>query len=161
MTRVLGIDLGARRIGVAVGDDATGIAIGLVTIRRSSIGHDAEVIGRLCQEQRASELVVGLPLRMDGSEGSQVAVTREWAGAVAALLGIPVHWRDERLTSAAAEATVGRMSRASSGAPPTARTRERHRSAVDRDAARRILQAELDARAGLSTDPIVALGAGR
>lgn len=150
MTRALGIDLGERRIGVAVGDDATGIAAGLVTIRRASLEHDAEVVGRICQEHRATELVVGLPLRLDGTEGTQAGITREWGEAIASRLGIPVHWRDERMTSVAAESAIGRMSRASNGAPPTRRTRELHRSAVDRDAARRILQAELDARAGVA-----------
>jgi putative Holliday junction resolvase len=151
VTRALGIDLGDRRIGVAIGDDETGMASGLVTIRRASLEHDAEVITRLCQEQRATELVVGLPLHLDGSEGTQAAITREWGEAIAARLGMPVHWRDERLTSVAAESAVGRMRRSSDGAPPTRRTRERHRAAVDRDAARRILQAELDARAGVTT----------
>lgn len=148
MTRLLGIDLGERRIGVALGDDAAGgHARGLVTLRRGSLEHDVRLIARLCAEHGATGLVVGLPLRLDGSEGPQAEVTRAWADAVAQRLDLPVAWRDERLTSVAAEATVGRMSRSSNGAPPTSRTRERHRAAVDREAARRILQAELDARA--------------
>jgi putative pre-16S rRNA nuclease len=148
VTRSLGIDLGARRIGVAIGDDESGIVAGLVTIRRGSLERDAELVARLCEEQRATELVVGLPLRLDGSEGTQAETTRAWGEAIGSRLGVPVHWRDERYTSVAAEGAVGRMRRSSGGAPPTARTRERHRSAVDRDAARRILQAELDARTG-------------
>ncbi len=146
MTRLLGIDLGERRIGLAIADD-DGFARGLVTVRRGTVEHDVRLIGRLCAEHRVSSLVVGLPLRLDGSVGSQADAAHEWGEAIAARLGLPVIWRDERLTSVAAEASIGRMSRASTGAPPTARTRERHRAAVDRDAARRILQAELDARA--------------
>lgn len=147
MTRFLGIDLGERRIGIAVGDDVTGSVRPLVTLRRASPEHDVRSIGRLCEEHHATELVVGLPLRLDGTEGDQALITRAWGAAVAERLGLPLHWRDERRTSAAAEVTVGRMSRSSSGAPPTARTRERHRAAVDQEAARLILQAELDARA--------------
>jgi len=146
VTRLLGIDLGDRRIGVALGDDGGTGARGLVTIRRGTLEHDTRLVERLCAEHRVSGLVVGLPLRLDGSEGSQAAAARTWGEVVGARLGLPVAWRDERLTSVGAEASVGRMSRAANGAPPTAATRERHRAAVDRDAARRILQAELDAR---------------
>lgn len=158
--RLLGIDLGERRIGVAIGDDDGGFARGLVALRRGSPEHDARLLERLGSEHGVGGLVVGLPLRLDGSEGSQAQATRAWGEEMAERLRWPLAWRDERLTSVAAEASVGRMGRASSGAPPTARTRERHRAAVDRDAARRILQAELDARAGIERGAPAIVAAG-
>ena len=67
MTRLLGVDLGTQRIGLAVGDTATGSVVPLTTIRRADIERDARTIARSRQEQRIDELVVGLPLNMDGS----------------------------------------------------------------------------------------------
>jgi putative Holliday junction resolvase len=92
--------------------------------------------------------VVGYPLDMDGHEGAQARVTREWAEAVAARLALPLALRDERLSSVAAEAALGAPSRGRAGGPPSPAARDRRRAAIDREAARRILQAELDARSG-------------
>ena len=104
MTRLLGIDLGERRIGIAIGDDGEGgFARGLVTVRRGSPERDAQLIEQLCAEHGAAALVVGLPLRLDGTEGPQAELTRAWAAGIADRLGLPIAWRDERLTSVAAE----------------------------------------------------------
>ena len=96
--------------------------------------------------RRIEGIVLGLPRNTDGSEGPQAAATRAWAAAVLAPLGIPVVLRDERYTSQDAEANLGRAPRGHAGGPPSATARERRRRAVDREAARLILQAELDAR---------------
>ena len=73
MSRILGIDLGERRIGVAVAD-ADGAAVPLTTLRRSrDVAVDATAIARLAAEQGAAELVVGLPLEASGAEGTQAA----------------------------------------------------------------------------------------
>jgi putative Holliday junction resolvase len=144
---LLGIDLGRRRIGIAVADDAGGASRALATLRRDTVERDVESLRRLVGEQRVGELVVGLPRNMDGSEGAQAAETRRWAEAVSAALGLPVCLRDERLTSETAEARMGRPPRGRSGGPPSARARSAYRAAVDREAALAILQAELDARA--------------
>jgi RNase H-fold protein (predicted Holliday junction resolvase) len=74
------------------------------------------------------------------------AAARDWAAAIAAALGIPVHLRDERLSSHRAETALGPMPRGRSGGPPSATQRERYRSRVDREAAAIILRDELDAR---------------
>jgi putative Holliday junction resolvase len=148
-TRLLGIDLGERRIGVAVGDLDTGIAAPLVTLARSrTTGQDARVIARLAVESHAGGLVVGLPLDMPGGEGSQALRTREWAAAVAAATGLPVRFRDERLSSERAERRLGDPSRGRSGGPPTASQRDARRARIDREAAAVILQDELDDTAG-------------
>jgi len=150
MTRLLGVDLGERRIGLAVADSESSVIRPLSTIRRSDAERDTVTLSHICGEQRIDEIVIGLPLNMDGSEGSQAASTREWAASVAAHLGKPVAWRDERLTSTNAEARLGRARRGRGGGPPGAATRNARRARIDREAAAAILQAELDARSSNS-----------
>jgi putative Holliday junction resolvase len=147
VSRILGVDLGDKRIGLAVAD-VDGAAFGLTTIRRArDVGRDAAVIGRIAAEQGATELVVGLPLEASGVEGTQAGVTRAWVEAVQPLVRLPVTFRDERLSSHLAETRLGPMKRGRSGGPPTASQREDYRARVDREAAAIILQDELDARA--------------
>lgn len=142
------MDVGERRIGVAVGDLSTGSVRVLTTIRRLDGRADAAVLRQLADEQGATELVVGLPLLADGSEGTQAGLTRAWAAEIAPALGLPVAWRDERHTSQGAEARVGTDARRGrSGGPPSPAARRAHRARVDREAAASIVQAELDARA--------------
>jgi putative holliday junction resolvase len=144
--RLLGIDLGARRVGVALGDVATRTAAPFATLSRGkTVADDAVVISRLAREQGVSSLVVGLPLDMDGTEGPQAALTREWAEAVAAATGLPLRLRDERLTSERAERRIGNAGRGRSGGPPSAAQRDAHRARIDREAAALILQDDLDA----------------
>ncbi len=149
--RLLGIDLGERRIGVAVADAATGTVTPLTTIRRSrKVSDDAAVIARFAAEQRIGAVVVGLPLDMNGTEGSQALKTREWAMAVQATTALPLRFRDERLTSLRAEQRLGRTGRGASGGPPSGPKLEAYRARIDREAAALILQDELDALAGAS-----------
>jgi putative Holliday junction resolvase len=148
VTRLLALDVGERRIGVAVADSVTGMVRPLVALRRRTPGADTRSLAALIAEQRIDELVVGLPLELRGGEGGQVERTRQWATQVLAPLGRPVSWRDERLTSVAAEAALGRVPRGASGGPPSAAARGARRARVDREAAALIAQAELDARAG-------------
>jgi putative holliday junction resolvase len=147
LTRLLGVDVGERRIGLAVADTVAASIKPLATIRRSDDARDTDTLRHVCGEQRIDEIVIGLPLNMDGTEGPQAVATREWAAAVAAHLGKPVVWRDERLTSSAAEARLGRPRRGRAGGPPTSAASNARRARVDREAAATILQAELDARA--------------
>ena len=148
MTRLLGIDLGERRIGVAIADP-DGSAMPLVTLRRGrSVAVDAEALQRLMSDHGAVELIVGLPLEADGHEGPQVALTRAWVDAIGrALPEADITFRDERLSSHVAEGRVGPMKRGRSGGPPSATQRSAWRARVDREAAAIILQDELDARA--------------
>lgn len=147
VTRVLGIDLGAKRIGLAVADAGIGIARPLLTLNRgATLDADAEAIGRVCREQDVAELVVGLPVEARGTEGEMAAAARTWAAGLGARLALPVVLRDERLSSFAAEQRLGRMPRGRSGGPPSRTQRNAHRARVDREAASVILQDELDAR---------------
>jgi putative Holliday junction resolvase len=147
MSRLLGIDLGARRIGLAVADSGIGGARPLATIgRAASIDADAEAIGRVCREQDVIELVVGLPIDTSGGEGEMAAAARAWATEIGSRLGLPVAMRDERLSSFEAERRMGRMPRGRSGGAPSRSQRNAYRARIDREAAAVILQDELDAR---------------
>ena len=152
MSRVLGLDLGEKRIGVAVAD-TDGIAMPLTTLRRAAtLDADAAAIARLLADQGATEIVVGLPLEAAGHEGAQARITRDWVEAIRpSLVDVRVRYRDERLSSHVAEGRVGPMKRGRSGGPPSRTQRDAHKARVDREAAAIILQDELDARAA---DPI-------
>jgi putative Holliday junction resolvase len=148
-SRFLGIDLGERRIGVALGEVATHSATPLATLSRArTVDEDARVVARLAAEQRADGLVVGLPLNSDGSEGPQAATTREWAAAVAVATGLPLRFRNEHLSSVRAEQRIGGPARGKGGGPPSSAQRNAYRARVDREAAALILQDDLDATAG-------------
>ena len=146
MTRFLALDVGERRIGVAMADTISGSIKTITTLRRGDMVRDAKSLITLAREQDAHEFVVGLPLNDDGSEGEQAQRTRGWAEVLARATKYPVGYRDERYTSARAELIAGRMARSSNGGPPSAKTRSAHRARVDQLAAAGIAQAELDAR---------------
>jgi putative Holliday junction resolvase len=136
MTRVIGIDHGSRRIGLAVGDTDTGLAFARPALRRRSLALDLDTIAVLARDEDAALVVVGLPRNMDGSEGPQAAAARDFGERLAAI-GLQVAYVDERLTSwQAAEqlADEGRRVRRRSGE-------------IDSAAARLILQEYLDAHA--------------
>jgi putative Holliday junction resolvase len=148
VTRLLGIDLGERRIGLAIADDDGGRGIAIATLRRArSPEADAAALLDVVREREISELVVGLPLDVSGDEGPQARLTRAWVEAVQSRIGLPVTLRDERLTSYLAEQRVGPMKRGRSGGAPSASQRAAYRARIDREAAAIILQDELDARA--------------
>ncbi len=147
MSRLLGLDVGERRIGIAVAD-TDGRATPLTTIRRSDDpANDAAAVAALIREHDVIEIVVGLPLDMSGGEGGQAALTRAWVESVRPAWIAPVRYRDERLTSHVAEQRLGPMKRGRSGGPPTRAQRDAWRARIDREAAAIILQDELDARA--------------
>jgi putative pre-16S rRNA nuclease len=149
VTAFLGIDLGERRIGVALADGADVGARPLVTLRRGrTIEADASALLVLIERHGVDELVVGLPIDAAGHEGPQAIATREWVDALTSQLGdrVRLSLRDERLTSHVAETRLGPMTRGRSGGPPTSTQRDAYRARVDREAAAIILQDELDSR---------------
>ena len=101
--RVLALDLGNKRIGAALSDSTGLIARPLLVFKRTSRVADFATIARLITEHNVACLVVGLPISMDGSEGSQAAWVRDYCAALGATLPIPLHLWDERLTTHAAE----------------------------------------------------------
>ena len=150
MTRLLGIDLGERRIGLALADDDGSSAYPLATLRRGrDLAADGAALRVIVERETVDGLVVGLPLEASGAEGPQAGLTRAWATGIQALLGVPMVYRDERLSSHLAETRLGPMKRGRSGGPPSKTQRDAYRARVDREAAAIILQDELDTRAGL------------
>ncbi|HSB10069.1 MAG TPA: Holliday junction resolvase RuvX [Blastocatellia bacterium] len=101
--RVLAIDLGAKRIGIAV-SDLLGLTVRpLETIRRSSDEHSIERVRELVHDLDAERVVVGLPLRMDGTVGDAAAAALQFAERLRGRLEVQVVTQDERLTSYEAE----------------------------------------------------------
>ena len=100
--RILGLDVGSKTIGLAVSDPLGITAQSLDTIRRKNKRHDFEQLQRVIEQFEISEIVVGLPLRMSGMEGTQSEKMRAFAVEVERRFSLPVHLWDERLTSAEA-----------------------------------------------------------
>jgi putative Holliday junction resolvase len=144
---LLGVDLGERRIGLAVGDPTTGVARPLSTVGRRDASGDLALLRTIVAEHRIDGLVVGLPLSADGSEGDQAIRTRAWAETAAAALGLPLRLQDERHTSIRAETRIGGPGRGRAGGPPSSARLRGWRARIDREAATAILQAALDADA--------------
>jgi putative Holliday junction resolvase len=149
MTGVLGIDLGERRIGVAIADGPGAGARPLTTLRRGRhIGLDADALVALIDAHHITELVVGLPIDAAGHEGPQAALTRTWVEDIRARLSedVTITLHDERLSSHVAETRLGPMKRGRSGGAPSRHQRDEYRARVDREAAAVILQDALDTR---------------
>jgi putative Holliday junction resolvase len=140
---VLGLDLGRRRIGVAVSDASGSVATPYKVLERAP-GHAAERaadhadIAALVEELDAERVIVGLPLSLDGTEGPAAVAVRDEIELLAARLPVPVEAHDERLTTVTAE----RALRAQQVRPRV------RRSAVDKVAAAVILQSWLDRARG-------------
>ena len=132
--RVMGLDVGARRIGIAVTDPLGITAQGLPTLQRRNKRTDFERLGSILREYGVKEIVVGLPLRMSGAEGTQADKMRVFADELRKRFGLPVHLWDERLTSAEANRFL-RETELSIG---------KRGKAVDRMAAMLILQGWMD-----------------
>lgn len=133
--RIVGIDFGERRIGVAAADDRTRLAIPVTTIVVSADPID-DLVG-IVEEQRAEELVFGLPLSLSGAEGAQAQRIREVAAALEARISIPIRFQDERLTTRQAEHATPRKKKSVSRAKASSPGR-------DAVAASIVLQAYLD-----------------
>jgi putative Holliday junction resolvase len=102
--RAVGLDLGSKRVGVAIGDRTGTIASPLQVIQRSgSIRRDHEVIAKLVIEEEADIVVVGLPLNMNGSSGPAAQAAIAEAAALATVVGVPVVTFDERRTTVTAD----------------------------------------------------------
>lgn len=102
MRRYLALDVGERRIGLAVGDEGGGIARPLRTLTRRALAADVAAIGELARKEEVTALLIGLPLTLRGDEGPQAARVRRFAESLAPL-GLPLQWHDERFTTSEAE----------------------------------------------------------
>jgi putative holliday junction resolvase len=135
--RVLGLDLGDARIGVAISDDGRRMAVPLGTVRTGAPA-DVRAIAELVAEHEVTLVVVGHPLMMSGEAGERAHLAERFAEALGTILPVEVSLQDERLSTAEAE-------RALREAGASGRDR---RQSVDRSAATVILQAWLDAQTG-------------
>ena len=133
--RVLGLDVGSKRIGVAVSDPLGITAQGLDTIQRQNKRRDWEALGSVLTKYDVSEIVVGLPLRLTGAEGRQSEKMRLFAADLEKQFGLPIHLWDERWTSTEANRLLRE----------TSLSIEKRGKAVDRMAAILILQSWLEA----------------
>ncbi len=134
--RILGLDVGARRIGVAVSDPLGITAQGLETLQRKNKRSDFEQLRRVIRDYHVREIVIGLPLRMSGLEGIQAEKMQAFAADLRKRFGLPVHLWDERLTSAEANRLLRE----------TDLSIEKRGKAVDRMAAVLILQGFMERR---------------
>ena len=141
LPRFLGLDIGNRRIGVAVSDELGLTAQPVLTLERcSSRREDLRSLARLCRRFGVVGIVVGNPVHLSGETSPQAAKNQAFAAELGALTGLPIHLWDERLTSHEAHQILYEAGHA----------RQEHRKVVDQVAATLILQSFLDEKAAPS-----------
>jgi putative Holliday junction resolvase len=144
MGRILALDLGTRRIGLAVSDELGITAQGLPTLERRNLRADLGELARIVQDKGVERILLGDPKRMSGEAGRQSDWVREFAARLETRLGLPVALWDERLTSREAERTL-RGSGIAHGD---------RKAAIDRLSAVILLQSYLDAHAYQATEQL-------
>lgn len=133
--RYLALDVGSKRIGVAVSDELGLTAQPVLTLeRRHNSREDLRSLGRLARRFKVAGIVVGNPLHMSGEASARSAKTEAFAHALGELTGLPIHLWDERLTTHDAHQLLYE----------TGHARQEHRRLVDQVAATLILQSFLD-----------------
>ncbi len=136
--RILGLDVGSRRIGLAISDPLGITAQGLETLQRQNKRSDFAQLEQVIRDYQVAEIVIGLPLRMTGAAGTQAEKMQGFAEEIRRRFRLPVHLWDERLTSVQANRLLRE----------TDMSIKRRGQVVDRMAAVLILQSWMDARAG-------------
>ena len=134
-TRLIGLDLGEKTIGVAVSDTLLTVATPRTTLKRGKFSTDAAVLETLIAENGAGGIVIGLPLNMDGTAGAAAQSARAFARNFASRAPVPILLWDERLSTAAVTRTL----------LDADASRKRRGEVVDKMAAAYILQGALDA----------------
>jgi putative pre-16S rRNA nuclease len=139
VARILGIDFGGRRIGLAISDPTATIAQPLPTLtRRPGKRPPVAAIVELVRKHEAAEIVIGLPLSLAGEETDWTAEVRAFGAKLAERAGVTVAYLDERMTSVVAEQTVRSLG--------LKRSERERKDRIDATAALLILQAYLDRR---------------
>ena len=113
--RVLAIDIGGRRTGFATGDTELSLAQPIGVIEHANEQELMEAVNRMIGEHEPDELLIGLPLNMDDSEGPAASKMRKTAEQINILTGLPVHLQDERLTSFEADSRMAQSGRTHAG----------------------------------------------
>ena len=136
MGRILAIDLGEERIGLAISDPTGTIASALPTLGRGAMGEEIPALQETIAREDVERVIVGLPLRMDGSDSAQTTLTRRWAKSVEQAVSVPVELVDERLTTVQAHHTLDALGVG----------RRKQRGRVDALAATLLLQGYMEQR---------------
>ena len=143
--RYLGLDIGTKRIGVAVSDELGMLAQPVMTLeRKRNPKDDLRSLVRLCRKYGCVAIVAGNPLHLSGEKGAQTERAHRFAEELAGMAGLPLHLWDERLTSREAHAILYEAGR----------PRQEHRAVVDQVAAALILQGFLDAQRAFDPTPL-------
>jgi putative Holliday junction resolvase len=151
---ILGVDYGRARIGLAIADAETGMPRPLVTLDRINRNEDMRRLRELAREHGVRQIVVGLPLRLDGTRGDMAEEATRFAARLHKQLGLPVDMVDERLTSWEAERLLEEQSgRALHEAKAHGKAARPARASVDAVAAAVILKEYLDQRHATKDDP--------
>ena len=135
-SRLLGLDLGSKTIGLALSDVSLMVASPLKTVKRRKFTHDSRALIALIDEHNVGGLIIGLPISMNGSEGPRCQSTRQFALNFIEQIDIPLVFWDERLSTVAVERIL---------IDQIDMTRERRAKVIDKAAATYILQGALDA----------------
>lgn len=132
--RILGVDYGDARIGLALSDELGILASPLETYKSQSMRKDIDYISAIAKGRNCEKIVVGLPLNMNGTEGARVEKTKAFGTVLERVAGIPVVYKDERLTTVQVERAfdLGNVKK------------DKRKQIVDRNAAMLILQSYLD-----------------
>ena len=138
-SRLAGLDLGTKTIGIALSDAGLRLATPLHTIRRTKFAADAAELISVCAREKVGGMVLGLPINMNGTEGPRAQATRAFLRSLAALTPLPVVLWDERLSTAAAERAMIELDM----------SRKKRGERIDAAAAAFILQGALDRLAAL------------
>ena len=134
--RIMGLDVGSKTIGVAVSDPFGWTAQGITTISRQGIEKDVQTLKKLIDEYEVIELLIGLPLNMNGSKGPSAEMAMDFGSLLAERFGIKVSYWDERLSTSAMQRVLieGDISR------------QKRRQVIDKMASMYILQGFLDSK---------------
>jgi len=138
-SRLMGLDLGTKTIGLALSDILQTIATPLQTIRREKFTTDIKILLQLAKEHDVSAFVIGMPFNLDGSEGPRAQATRAFARNLGQHTELPLVFWDERLSTVAVERTLLEADA----------SRKRRAEVIDKMAAAYILQGALDRLANI------------
>jgi putative Holliday junction resolvase len=136
---ILGLDLGTRRMGLAISDPEASIAFPAGFLLRKGLARDLEALCALAAQRDVSRIVIGLPLHLNGSSGQAAQAARDFARALADATALPVETLDERWTSVEAERALRDAPRGK---------RRRRKEVVDAMAATLILRTYLEIQHG-------------
>lgn len=134
--RMLGLDVGDRRIGVALSDPLGLTAQRLTVLERRNVAADVEAVGTLVRQHQVGVIIVGLPLMLSGAQGSQAKKVQGFVEALRRRLPMSIHLIDERMTTVQGERAL----------VETGTSRRKRKQVIDQVAAQLILQQFLDTR---------------